>query len=245
MERITIILPVSRETYLQRLFKNLNELILPCEVSILTYIDGNMKLYEKARNLTQTSKFEQKLAIWRKCGSIPTSVHLRRQRIADIHNEIKKIVNDCDYVFLLEDDTLVPEYTLVRLLEEFNEFPDAGFISGLEIGRWGYEHIGAWNYDNNIITSILMPDQKVKRVEVDASGFYCCLAKKEVYCSHKFKPFLNVLGPDFEFGITIGRKNFVCPDILCIHMTQKKDITFENSDVIQVEITHEGAVKNV
>lgn len=243
---VTIVLPVSRDTFLQRIFANLDSLVcISAETNLLVYVDGDLNLYEKARNLTVNSKFAQKLCIYRRKG-MPNvgSVRSRRVRIADIHSEFKALIDKCDYIFLLEDDTLMPTTTLAVLLKHYSTHPFAGFISAIEIGRWGFTHIGAWKVDDiynpKQITSV--PNGE-GLVEVDAAGFYCCLVKYENYMRHDFKPFEDILGPDVNFGIElrkIGLKNYIDYSLHCKHLTIKDEITFLNTDIVQVQFDKEG-----
>ena len=245
---VTIIIPVSRPDYLKRLFGQLELLFCnPAETNLLVYVDGDLNLYEKARNYTVMSKFSEKLCVYRRKG-LPNVGHMasRRKRIADIHNEIKANLNytpEYDFVYLIEDDTLVPPDSLEKLMEGFKDHPEAGFISGVELGRWGFLHVGAWETDNvdypSVITSL---PEKEGLVEVDASGLYCCLVRANVYNDHFFKPFEKVLGPDVDFGFELrkkGYKNYVNFDVQCIHMDKKEDIDF-TGDVIQVRFTRQN-----
>lgn len=224
--------------------------MLECDsetTNLLVYVDGDFNLYQKARNLTVATRFKEKLCQYRRKG-LPNvgSVRSRRTRIADIHAEVKEMIDKCDYVFLLEDDTVIPLNTLKVLLKNYSDYPYAGFISGVELGRWGYTHIGAWKVDDiyNVkrITSI-PNDNSNPLVEVDAAGFYCCLIKRENYMNTDFKPFENILGPDVDFGIKLrqsGLKNYVNYGLHCKHLTKHGEITFINSEIVQVEFNKVG-----
>lgn len=237
---ITIVVPISRSDYLARFFIRLEMLDCDSEkTNLLCYVDGPLELFQKVRNYTVNSKFKNKLCVYRKKGiASVSSVHRRRQRISDIHNEIKELINDCDYIFLTEDDTLFPMDTLKKLYKTALNKKYFGFISGVELGRWGYEHIGAWKLDNvydpNQITSIKLG----KGIEeIDAAGLYCCLTTKENYMKNFFKPFENILGPDFDFGINLrkqGLLNFIDHSIHCEHLNLKGSVTVLNSKIIQI-----------
>jgi hypothetical protein len=43
----------------------------------------------------------------------------------------------CEYVFLIEEDGALPPDALSRLLADYKAHPYAGFIEGVELGRWG------------------------------------------------------------------------------------------------------------
>lgn len=239
---VTIILPVSRDDYLRRVFTQLE--LMNCnrsEVSILAYVDGPMQLFEKARNLVVNSKFEQRLCVFRGKGQPNVgSVIRRRKRIADIHNEIKELIEPTDFVFLIEDDTLVPVNALETLLKDYQRRSHAGFVSGLQIGRWGFEHLGAWRINDiynptEVISTTLEEDLQ----EVDAAGLFCCLTRYENYMDFKFEPFESALGPDVAFGVHLrkeGLMNYVNNSIKCQHLTKRGAIGFDR-EIVQVKLT--------
>lgn len=239
---ITIIIPCSRPDYLRRIFAQLE--LMPCDreqVNLLVYVDGNQPLFEIARNLTVNSKFNQKLCVYRHKG-VPNvgSVKRHRQRIADIHNEIKALIQSCDYVFLLEDDTLPPINTFEVLLKNYSEYPYAGFISAVEIGRWGFEMIGAWNADDVYTpTEITTVPKGSGFATIDAAGLYCCFVKRDTYMKHFFEPFQDILGPDVQFGLALrqqGLKNYINYDLQCKHLTKRGEISFATAQIVQVQV---------
>lgn len=212
---------------------------------MLTYVDGDHRLFEKARNMTVASKFKERICLFRSKG-IPSVSNMksRRQRIADIHNELGKEIGNTKYILGIEDDTIVPSNTLKQLMKTYDANTFAGFVSGVEIGRWGFNHIGAWQaddiYDPTTITSIVNAEGVV---EVDAAGMYCFLTKKEQYVSHHFQPFGNALGPDVDFGLSLrrqGLKNYVDFSVKCEHWNIKEPVTFSNSIIDQVQIQKIG-----
>ena len=229
---MTIIVPVSRKRYLNRLFESLNN--LQGEADLLVYCDGDVDLYQKARNLTRESKFNERLCVFRRKGlTSDSNVVKRRQRIADIHNEIRGLIHDTEFVFLTEDDTLLPPDTLIRLQENYKE--DSGIVSGMQVGRWGFRALGGWTLDDlNNPTRI---QSAIGAQEVDGTGLYCCLTRKEYYLQNDFKPFLDILGPDVDFGVNLRKKGLrnELVALECLHMTPKRDIGLEKID--QVEFT--------
>lgn len=244
MKDITIILPVSRAEFIDRVLTNIELLETGNHrVSLLVLVDGPNDLFVKVRNHISKLKFTELLCV--QFESAHKLRHFdvlgRRLRISDIHNQIKTNLKKCDYVLSLEDDTLIPHNSLELLYNEYMKDPYMGFISGLEIGRWGHPHIGAWEVDNlyNIenITSIDKPES-VK--EVDAAGFYCMLTPFEVYMSHEFKPFgNNQLGPDVEYGIELRKQGYINKvhnKVLCTHLTKDSEIKFSNTDIVRVQL---------
>lgn len=236
----TIIMPVSREFYLARIFAQLELLECESETNLLVYVDGPLTLFEKARNFTVNSKFKERLCVYRKKGEPNVgSVRSRRKRIAAIHNELKELLNPCQYVFLIEDDTLIPTKALSKLTRQFNFYPNAGIISGVQIGRWGFDHIGAWKFDDiyepKRAESVPMGEGLA---QVDATGLYCCLVKYENYKEFAFKPFEDVMGPDVAFGLYLrsrGLLNYIDYSVQCDHLTKRGAISF-NREIIQVEL---------
>lgn len=226
------------------------------KTNLLVYVDGDQRLFELARNLTVASKFKQKLCIFRAKGVTNVgSVRRRRQRIADIHNELKQYLLKCDYVFLIEDDGILPLNALKVLLSHYSMNSYAGFISGAEIGRWGYTVVGVWKivgdiYNINHIESMIPPKEAFRGSaleECDAAGIYCSLTRRDNYMNHTFKPFEDVLGPDSDWGFSLrqqGFKNYVDWGIRLDHLTKNGKISFSNTHLQQLMLTRGGTVWN-
>jgi hypothetical protein len=221
----TIILPISREQHLLKVFASLE--LLECDrerTSLLAFVDGEAELFLTARNLVEQSKFAQRVCVQ---GDIPGerrefSINTRRRRIAAIHNEIRKLIKPCGHVFLIEDDTILAPGTLGKLMSDHLSYPHAGFITGVQYGRWGINHLGLWTaddpYEPGEIRS-LMPGSGVQ--EVDAAGLYACLMRYELYRKQEFAPFGDVLGPDAGMGINLrqlGYKNYADFDVWVDHL---------------------------
>lgn len=229
--KTVIFIPVSRDEHLDRLFHSLE--VLECDVTqttLLTYVDGDAQLFVKTRNFTEMSKFAQRLCVQRPAGqpAIP-GLHDRRRRISVIKNESKALMPACDYVFGIEDDTIVPPDALQRLLDDYISYPFAGFIEGVELGRWGIPYVGAWHaddvYEPTHISS-LMPTWDVhdgigRIEEIDAGGFYCYITRYEHYMAQEYAPFGdNDLGPDVNWGLNLrkdGYKNYIDWSVNCEH----------------------------
>lgn len=237
---ITIIMPVSRKDFLKRVFNQLE--LMDCDrqnTNLLVYVDGGMDVYLEARKYVTNSKFNERLCIYRNkgIGSV-SSVHRRRQRISDIHNEIKTLIKETDYILMTEDDTLMPLNTIPKMLHIARDKKYFGFITGVQLGRWGYTHIGAWKFDDvyepTKIESVLM-EKGLK--EIDAAGIYCCFTTKENYIKNNFKPYDEILGPDVQFGIYLrqqGLKNYIDYSITCDHLSLQGNVNVSNSNIVKV-----------
>jgi hypothetical protein len=144
----------------------------------------------------------------------------------------------------IEDDTIVPPQALNMLLQDFRENPYAGFIEGVELGRWNDTYVGAWMaddiYEPTVIKTIMPPEDRATNYlqHIDAGGFFCFMAKRETYVDHNFDTFQNNgMGPDAEFGISLrqqGYSNFIDWRIQCIHKNGDEDISMHTHIPIQV-----------
>jgi hypothetical protein len=226
----TIILPISREQHLLKVFASLE--LLECDrerTSLLAFVDGEADLFRTAHNLVEQSKFAERLCVR---GNIPGlrkefSINTRRRRIAAVHNACRKLIKPCEYVFLIEDDGVLPPDALSRLLADYQAHPFAGFIEGVELGRWGIPHVGAWRaddvYDMKRLESPMparlellndagraigrVPDQVVE--EIDAGGLYACLTRYRHYVDHEFQPYEGcAFGPDIDWGIALRQQGY-------------------------------------
>lgn len=215
-------------------------------------VDGDDDLFVDTRNFVSGSKFNETLAVpYSKRDTPkpePADILGRRTRISDVHNELKTYIKNCKYVLGLEDDTILHSKSLKYLLDDFLEQPNAGLISGVELGRWGKPYVGAWKaddiYEPRLIESLMPPDdiqmlRDGKYLEsLDAGGLYCFMSKKDIYTSHDFKPFQNNgMGPDADYGITLrqlGYSNFVDWRIKCVHLHGEEKISFVTHKPVKV-----------
>jgi hypothetical protein len=219
---------------LLRVFASLE--LLECDrerTGLFVYVDGDDELFATVSNLVEQAKFAERLCIQ---GDIPGerrefSINTRRRRIALIHNEIHKLIKPCEYVFLIEDDGILPTDALSRLQYDYLAHPYAGFIEGVELGRWGIPMVGAWRaddvYEPSVIETVLparpellndagtafgaAPDRVIE--EIDAGGLYACLARYRHYVDHELQPYDGcAFGPDVEWGIALrqqGYRNYI------------------------------------
>jgi len=136
----------------------------------------------------------------------------RRKRIAENHKKLQAIVDAYkpDLVWQVEGDCVLPEDTLAWLLTHYNilKGDDFGYISGIQVGRHGLYHLGAWkNFTDTSFESI---DYRLKGIqEVDATGFYCLLAQTDVWMSGVCKWNGEPYGPDVNWGLSINKKKYV------------------------------------
>jgi hypothetical protein len=251
MSRVLIFLPISRSDYLDRIFSVLETLQCDAaDTTLLAYVDSaNSRLYGQARRLVEASKFAAPRCIQRPGdhGPTPYSVSDRRRRIAAVHNEVKALVSESEFVFGIEDDTLVPANALERLLMDYAAYPYAGFIQGVELGRWGFPYVGAWQaddvYEPSRVESTLPPEEATVQA-IDAGGFYCYLTPTGQFVAHDYDSFEDgLLGPDVNYGIWLrkqGFQNYIDWSIPCLHYQRGADpISLHNRTPRQVILIKE------
>lgn len=192
---ITCVLLVSRPEYLQ---------------SVVATIEGQTRRPDRfvavvaGPHLDDTSLELKDFEVFY-TGRLPsTNMEKRRENIAHAHNLARSIVADdnSDYIFLVEDDGLLPDDALEKLESTIIE-KGANMVTGVEVGRHGVPYVGIWKKisDNKIETTVNRAS-KGGIEAIDASGLYCCLVKKELYMKHRFNSD-NGLGPDVNFGLSM------------------------------------------
>lgn len=243
--RTTIVLLVSREQFIDDVFKSLADLRCnESETALLCIVNGEADLFVKARNMVEMSKYGERLCLHEKRTRKIRQFDItgRRKRISYLHNVARTHVNT-EYVFGVEDDTIIPANALVKLGEQMID--GVGMVEGVEMGRWGVPYIGAWIVDNiDEPTEIVSMHKADGVVDIDAGGFYCFITRAEYYKNHEFKPFdNNGLGPDVDFSLELRRKGLKVLadfDVECIHKAIDRDIKFGVTEPRQIKMYKRG-----
>jgi hypothetical protein len=246
---ITIVLPISRLTYLKAVFDSLDTLERLNNTELLIITDGNRDLEQSVDRRLDSINYSHVRVI--SFGDTPKPDHYndrkivaeRRSHIAAIHNFAKHhIAEECDFVFSIEDDTTYPPDTLSKLLNSMDEQPNAAFVQGIELGRHSTPYAGGWLADNvynpNTIQSI-MPQDGLQ--EIDAGGLYCALIDAELYRMHQFEPLDkdgdNGLSCDVNFGLYLVQQGYTCWadwSIQCDHIGEKGAVNLGNTEPCKV-----------
>ena len=227
---ITAILPISRISYLDRVLESLlNQTVKPN--NLLVIYDGQESQYMEARNRVVGLDFEQVRFIPSNSLAQAHTIPDRRRHITNIHNQIRELmgdfpeITDQDWIFSIEDDGILPPDALEKLIKVTEKYPDAGQVTGVELGRWGNPYVGAWKVNDVFkLRTIESMDNKSytnEVEEIDACGLYCTLIRQELYHKHKFFS-NNGLGPDVNLGIFIrqqGYQNYIDWSIHVTHLT--------------------------
>ena len=139
----------------------------------------------------------------------------RRKRITKNHSQLVDLVEmnkNIDLVWQVEGDCVLPDDCLERLLEDYDVLKgkDFGYISGVQVGRHGLYAIGAWHIpkDRKTFRSVDYRN-KAGLYKVDATGFYCLLAPRDVWLSGKVSWNREPWGPDVNWGLSIDKDIYV------------------------------------
>lgn len=159
----------------------------------------------------------------------------RRKRIAKNHKKLREYVlaYQPDLVWQLEGDVDLPVDCLQRLVSNYlalqaQDRNNFGYISGVQVGRHGLYCLGAWrNITDNSFESI---DHNLTGLqEVEATGFYCLLAPKDVWlsgeCAWNGEPY----GPDVVWGRSIKKHKYVDMSLTIGHIIKSGIIRPEHA----------------
>lgn len=143
-------------------------------------------------------------------------IAVRRKRIADIKNQSKEYISQCDgdIVVSLEDDTVFADLDLQRLVVPLRE-ELVGFVEGVQCGRWGAKIIGAWNLgpiDNPTFANTILPKAITEGAyeEITAGGWYGYATTRELYLNCEYAWDNEPWGPDVNFGLWLRRQGYRC-----------------------------------
>lgn len=227
---ITAVLPVSRTKYLDRVLESLLKQKIE---NLVVVFDGPENEFIQVRNRIAEIDIENKV-----CVSMPHkrqahTIAERRWHIVAIHNRIRELLGDCDWVFSVEDDGILPDNALEELIKVAKANKGTGMVTGVELGRWGLPYVGAWHVDDvfepTLITSL---DNKTKEPiieEIDGCGLYCALIRADEYKKHQFDT-SNGLGPDVNLGLYLrqqGYKNYINWGVHVTHLTNRMNHEIE------------------
>jgi hypothetical protein len=113
-------------------------------------------------------------------------------------------------------------------LRDYQTYPFAGFIEGVELRRWGWPYVGGWRaddvYEPTNLESVMPPeDAKATLEPIAAGGFYCYLSRAQTYFKHDHAPEGRAYGPEIAFGIALrqqGLVNYLDWSVKCAHYRQ-------------------------
>lgn len=149
---------------------------------------------------------------------------IRRQRVAEIHEQAKDLIAKCDgdIVIGMEDDTIFDRMSsFKRLYTPIIENYNTGFVEGIQMGRWGANMIGAWRADNTAnprhIETLLPPNSadpaatKDGYEHITGGGWYGYATKRQLFLDAPYytspsQPW----GPDVNYGFWLYSQGQRC-----------------------------------
>ncbi len=245
--KILTILPVSRIQYLDYVLPSLVNQSYEERPSLLVVVDGDNELWLKVRNKLASLPFPDVLCVQSQdYRGAATTIPQRRWHIASIHNQIRGLIaDDVEWIFSIEDDGILPVNALSWLVNDVNNRPNVGLVTGVELGRWGVPYVGAWRvddiYDTKKVTSMESKVGTSTVEEIDACGLYCALIRADLYKQHDFFSD-NGLGPDINLALEIRRcgfQNYIDWFVPVTHITEK------NGQTVQIPATNKALVVNL
>lgn len=147
-------------------------------------------------------------------------VSARRKRIINLLEGVKEFIGNSKYLMQLEDDSLPPYDAFKTLLKTFKK-ERAGFVQGIEIGRWE-RYAGAWKIDNIEDPQVVetLPYKATGIEEIQGGGFYCYVTRTRLFKSAEFRATGDCFGIDVNFVFDIvrqGLKAFTDWGVVCEH----------------------------
>lgn len=166
----------------------------------------------------------------------------RRKRIAENHEKLREIAQqyDADYIWQLEGDAELPEYALSQLIHDYERVKDKklAYVTGVQVGRHGIYAIGAWHIAPDRKSFESVDYKKQGLVKIDASGFYCLFARKDIWLKGKATWDGEVWGPDVNWGLSYGNMNIYADlDLQIGHKTNSGIIRITDASTCNVSFT--------
>lgn len=210
---LTIFCAFTREWAVDQWLQNLSEIEHdPALTNLCIIVDGDKHII--ANTIKKFSDSNNYRALYMRVNEDwhPNEVRLkiRRQRVAEIHNQSKDLINlsDGDIIIGLEDDTVFDRpKSFERLYEPLLIREDIGFVEGVQVGRWGANIIGAWRSNNPKHIETCLPGEGYE--EITAGGFYGYATRRDLYLNHDYYTSTSQpWGPDVNYGFYVKSKGY-------------------------------------
>lgn len=170
----------------------------------------------------------------------------RRDRIRDsltaLQQHIRERGRKYDMMFMVEDDTIIQQDTLHRLLMDWKELNDqdikVGLVEGVQVGRHGIRMIGAWRMDN-LENPTKMSTVKFNKSsffeKIDGGGLYCFITPMELFLAHTFYWHDECFSVDVTYGIELRKKgytNIIDWTVITGHTDQSGNVLYPNDNCV-------------
>ena len=240
----SLFLPITRKWFFDTFIRSIHDIDLPKNrVEVIFYLDTNDKELEQMvllqAKIMALNGFNG-VGIFTSGKDQPGEYGQRderRKRIIEMREKTKEIIKG-QYIFSVEDDTIVPRYAFKKLSKIIETGSNVGFVTGAEVGRWGIECVGAYQFTEEkgklVAFKSLMPSEGVQ--SIDAGGMYCYIARTDLYKKIKFRN-ESELGPDMLFVLDIKKTHnaFIDWSVKCEHHTKGRVYTLDDALELQGE----------
>lgn len=222
-----------------------NEQLAETEIIVLLDADKTAfkwysEIYDYLKDLPNFYKVNAIRLIWTEQPALDDKdrIHMRRARIIQLRQIIQKFTGNSRWFIQFEDDTIPPDFAFKKLLKDIKKLK-AGFVQGIERGRWQSRYAGAWRADNienpEYFESLPMSEGIT---EIHGGGAYCFVCPTELMKQMEFRDDKACLGPDVNFVLDICRAGYKCYtdwDIKCDHYVKDKaePIRVEDIEVVK------------
>lgn len=164
--------------------------------------------------------------IWYSGLTIPLKdVASCRQRINEVHEATKHLVNGSTFVFGLEDDTIVPPHAFTKLFDYIQRNRLVGYVEGVQVGRHNIRMLGAWRVDDPLSPrkAWTVPYRPSGVEPIDGGGLYCYMTQTPLFKSVPRTMYDDFFGPDVSYGLRLRQRGYGCfvdYGVQCGHKTE-------------------------
>lgn len=222
---ITIFCPFTRRWAIDDWLQDLQSINHnPAATNLCFIVDGEEPYIYKTLERFGKERNYRSLHMKHNIGWYPneTRLSIRRQRVAEIHEQAKDLIARCDgdIIIGLEDDTRFDRMLdFSRLISPLGK--TVGFVEGVQMGRWGASIIGAWRADDILdprhIETLLPPDINDSNAtqtgyeEMTGGGWYGYATLRQLFLQAPYfsSPSLP-WGPDVNYGFYVQHQGYTC-----------------------------------
>lgn len=249
VKSILMVVPLSRKWTVELQAKQIAAMhrFTDIDIELLVWIDN-----EEINNDFVVDKFEKyelpfAYTVRNTGRRAPHEVRLfhRRDRIRDSLTQLQQHIRErgrkYDMLFMVEDDTIIQQDALHRLLMDWKELNEqnvkVGLIEGVQVGRHGIRMIGAWrmdDLDNPTQMSTIPLNKRSLFEKIDGGGLYCFITPMELFLAHTFYWSGECFSVDVTYGIELRKKgytNIIDWSVITGHTDQNGNVLYPNEQV--------------
>ena len=242
---VTFVSLISRDEVLDEYFGQIPHLGLPKKAHWFILVDNNeewfidkVKGYQKQYSGQFLSS--RMFVTGQKNEADSRDFEVRGMRIANfirvIINQANERIGGTPYLFMVEDDTLVPKNAYKRLTPLINRTKQTAYASGIECGRGYTRHTGiCWlkKDDKGEIIGREIPKMKKRGIEkIGGAGWYCWIGRVDYlkdFIDHNTMRCFDgkMLGPDVMMAHDLTEMGYDCfadLSVQCQHYDSRRRI---------------------